>query len=112
VSEIEAVLAGNVFHRAVVFGEEHEGERSAAGISMRVMRGSEREAEGSVEEAAGDLDALLRGVARFLEAHGAALRAGDRVICGSLVPPLAARPGETLALELGQLGGVEVAFDA
>ncbi|CAN5559177.1 2-oxo-hepta-3-ene-1,7-dioic acid hydratase [soil metagenome] len=113
VSEIEAVLAGNVFHRAVVFGDELEGAHSLAGLGFRVLRGSEPEAEGDVVEAAGHLDTLLLGVARFLDAHGAALRAGDRVICGSLVvPPLAAHPGETIALELGPLGRVEVGFDA
>jgi len=113
VSEIEAVLAGNVFHRAVVFGDELESAHSLAGLGFRVLRGSEPEAEGDVVEAAGHLDALLLGIARFLDAHGAALRAGDRVICGSLVvPPLAAHPGETIALELGPLGRVEVGFDA
>jgi len=113
VSEIEAVLAGNVFHRAVVFGDELEGAHSLAGLGFRVLRGSEPEAEGDVVEAAGHLDTLLLGIARFLDAHGAALRAGDRVICGSLVvPPLAAHPGETIALELGPLGRVEVGFDA
>jgi len=114
VSEIEAVLAGNVFHRAVLFGEERLGERSVAGLEMRVLRSDEPEpeADGNVAEAAGDLDALLLGIARFLDAHGAALRAGDRVICGSLVPPLAARPGETIALELDGLGRVEVGFAA
>jgi len=113
VSEIEAVLAGNVFHRAVVFGDELEGAHSLAGLGFRVLRGSEPEAEGDVVEAAGHVDTLLLGIARFLDAHGAALRAGDRVICGSLVvPPLAAHPGETIALELGPLGRVEVGFDA
>jgi len=113
VSEIEAVLAGNVFHRAAVFGAELEGGHSLAGLGFRVLRGSEPEAEGDVVEAAGHLDTLLLGIARFLDAHGAALRAGDRVICGSLVvPPLAAHPGETIALELGPLGRVEVGFDA
>ncbi len=113
-AEIEAVLAGNVFHRAVVFGDEHEGERSVAGVEMRVLRGRgpEPEAEGDAGEAADDLDALLLHIARFLDAHGAALRAGDRVICGSLVPPLSARPGEPIALELGPLGRVEVGFEA
>jgi len=113
VSEIEAVLAGNVFHRAVVFGDELEGAHSLAGLGFRVLRGSEPEAEGDVVEAAGHLDTLLLGVTRFLDAHGAALRAADRVICGSLVvPPLAANPGETIALDLGPLGRVEVGFDA
>ncbi|MGI8593459.1 MAG: hypothetical protein ACR2ML_03665 [Solirubrobacteraceae bacterium] len=111
-AEIEAVLAGNVFHRAVVFGGERLGARSVAGVAMRVLRGSETESEGDAGEAADDLDALLLEVARFLDVHGAALRAGDRVICGSLVPPLAARPGEAIALELGPLGRVEVGFDA
>ncbi len=111
VSEIEEVLAGNVFHRAVVFGDEREGACSVAGVEMRVLRGSEAEAEGDTGEAAGDLDDLLLGVARFLDAHGAALRAGDRVICGSLVPPLEARPGEAIALELEGLGRVEVGFE-
>jgi 2-keto-4-pentenoate hydratase len=110
-TEIEAILAGNIFHCGVVFGEERERAPALEGLAFRVLEGSEVAAEGDAGEAADDLDELLRHVAGFLEAHDAALRAGDRVICGSLVPPLAARPGGSIALELDVLGRVEVAFD-
>jgi 2-keto-4-pentenoate hydratase len=38
------------------------------------------------------------------------LRAGDRIIAGSLAPPLFVQPGDRVRLELGRLGGVELAL--
>ncbi len=112
VAEIEAVLAGDIFHRAVVFGEEHEGVRDVTDVQFRVLKGERTEGEGDAGEAAGDLGALLAHVARFLHAHGAALRAGDRVICGALVTPLAVAPGDRVVLDLGGLGTVDARFEA
>lgn len=40
------------------------------------------------------------------------LRPGDRVITGVVAPPYAAREGDRVRLELGAVGGVELAFGA
>jgi 2-keto-4-pentenoate hydratase len=54
----------------------------------------------------------VEGVARRLRDAGEGLLAGDRVITGVLAPPHAARPGDTVRLELEALGGVELNFTA
>ncbi len=108
VAEIEAVLAGDIFHRAVVFGRQ--GPLPSGPLPFRVVVDDAPEAEGEAREAIGDLGELLAHVATFLGDNGAALRAGERVICGTLVPALPARPGGRVALELDALGRVEAAF--
>ncbi len=46
----------------------------------------------------------------FLAAHGAALQPGDRIIAGSMVPPLAVASGDTLQVTFGPLGELSVRF--
>jgi 2-oxopent-4-enoate/cis-2-oxohex-4-enoate hydratase len=109
VAEIEAVLAGDIFHRAVVFGPQ--GPLPSGPLPFRVLVDGEPQDEGEARKAIGDLGGLLAHVAAFLGVHGAALRAGERVICGTLVPALPARAGGRVELELDALGSVEAAFD-
>src|SRR5713101_3324153 len=47
-----------------------------------------------------------------LAAFGERLRAGDRIICGSLAPPIWVKPGDRVRVDLGPLGGVEIALTA
>jgi 2-keto-4-pentenoate hydratase len=49
-------------------------------------------------------------VRSYLSAHGAALRAGDRIIAGSMVAPLAVAPGDSLDVAFGPLGRLGVSF--
>lgn len=105
----EAILAGNVFHRAVVLGAERA--PSAMGLSVRVERnGEEAAATDAPEELTGPLDALVRFVAGLLPRHGAELRPGDVVIAGSTVPPLQVAPGDRIRYELRPLCSIELAF--
>jgi 2-keto-4-pentenoate hydratase len=110
IAEIEPVLAQDIFHRGVVFGRQ--GALPDGPLPFRVLADGVPAAEGEAREAIGDLGGLLAHVASFLGEHGASLRAGERVICGTLVPPLPARPAGRIALELGPLGRAEVAFGA
>ena len=43
-------------------------------------------------------------VRNFLEAHGATLSAGDRIIAGSIITPLPIAPGEEVTVTFGPLG--------
>lgn len=49
-------------------------------------------------------------MADSLGAVGEHLRAGERIIAGSLVKPIEVEPGDTLTADLGPLGSVEVRF--
>jgi 2-keto-4-pentenoate hydratase len=53
---------------------------------------------------------VTRHVADHLAASGAALRAGDVVIAGSVVPIVWVAPGEHVVCDLGPLGMLDVHF--
>jgi len=105
--ELEQILAGNIFHRAVAFGPRVETE--APGAGRIVVNGEEQHAL-SAEHTAANLEAMVEAVAGRLEDAGEELRAGDRIITGVLAPPYKAEPGDTVRLELDALGGVELRF--
>jgi 2-keto-4-pentenoate hydratase len=101
--EIEQILAGNIFHRAVAFGPRVE--TTEAGSGRILVNGEEQhsvKAEG--------LERMVEAVAARLEAADEELRAGDRIITGVLAPPHEAQEGDTVRLELEALGGVELRF--
>jgi 2-keto-4-pentenoate hydratase len=111
--DVEEILAGNVFHRAVVLGAPAEGSvaQSLAGATARVAKGGEPAGE-AAPDATGAPGELLAIAARRLALVGERLRAGQVVICGSLLPPLPVAPGDRVALDLGELGSLEVSFSA
>jgi 2-keto-4-pentenoate hydratase len=101
--DLEQILAGNIFHRAVAFGPRVETTNPGPGRIL--VNGEERHSV-----TAGDLDGMVRVVAGRLEAAGERLRPGDRIITGVLAPPHEAKEGDTVRLELDGLGGVELRF--
>lgn len=101
--DVEAILAGNVFHRAVLFGEE-AGDAHASG-ACRVIVDREEAAPVPVEC---DPEATVSFVFDFLAAHGARLAPGERIIAGSLTPPIAVAAGAEAEAEIGELGSVAV----
>jgi 2-keto-4-pentenoate hydratase len=95
--DLEPILAGNVFQRGVVFGEEVPGVDPWA-TRVAVTRGDATVAEGGLTE---DPAATVAFVRAFLAAHGSALVPGQ---------PLAVAPGETLHVGFGPLGELGVGF--
>lgn len=105
--DVETILAGNIFHRAVAFGPRVEtGEPGGA----RILVNGELEHEVAPAETAAHLDAMVDAVARRLNAVDEGLSPGDRIITGVIAPPHAAQPGDRVRLELDALGGVELLF--
>jgi 2-keto-4-pentenoate hydratase len=107
--DVETILAGNIFHRAVAFGPRVETGEPGAG---RILVNGEVVHEFSAERAAGPLAAMVDAVAARLEAAGEQLRPGERIITGVLAPPHPAEPGDRVRLELDGLGAVELSFSA
>jgi 2-keto-4-pentenoate hydratase len=101
--DVEAVLASDIFHRHVILGPP----RAHAG-PLRA------EADGKVVEdpwaVVGDPVANVRHVAAHLAAFGEALRAGDVIITGSLVPIVAVAAGDRFRYRNDPLGELAVAF--
>jgi 2-keto-4-pentenoate hydratase len=105
--DVETILAGNIFHRAVAFGPRVETRAPGA---ARILVNGEVEHEVAPAETAGHLEAMIEAVARRLAEAGQELAPGERIITGVLAPPHAARPGDRVRLELERLNGVELLF--
>ena len=105
--EIEQILAGNIFHRAVAFGPRVETQEPGA---ARILVNGEEQHTVPAEETGERLEAMIEAVAARLADAGEELRAGDLIITGIIAPPHKAEPGDTVRLELEALGGVELRF--
>ena len=81
-------------------------------VQGRVIGNGDEVASVEAAAAAGDLSAVVCHVADWLAAFGERLRAGDRIICGSLAPPIWVKAGDRVRVDLGPLGAVEVALTA
>ena len=101
--EIEQILAGNIFHRAVVFGPRVETTEPGSG---RILVNGEEQHSVKAE----GLERMVEAVAARLEAAGEQLRPGERIITGVLAPPYEAQEGDTVRLELDELGSVQLRF--
>jgi 2-keto-4-pentenoate hydratase len=98
---LEAIVAANVYHRAVAFGATRPGA-SVAGAPARLRVG------GAVREIAvvtSDPEETVAATATLLHAVGEELRPGDRILAGSIchVP---VEPGDDVVAEIDGLGGV------
>lgn len=106
--DLEAVVVGNIFHRHAVVGELRPVRfpGSLSGWRGRVFRnGTEFVTADDLEAVPGRLVEVLAEMAEVLAGAGERLRAGDLVICGSVVPPLQLGPEDrSLEFEVTSLG--------
>ena len=101
---VEEIVAGNVFHRAVVFGPSRPAMPAEGMRGTLKVDGEEREAA----DAPDDFADVVRLTARLLGTAGERLKEGDRIIAGSLTPQVPLGPGNQVAVEIGGLGSVRV----
>jgi 2-keto-4-pentenoate hydratase len=86
-SDVELLLSGNIAHRHVVVGPAQAASiDSLTGRAFR--RGAEFARTSEVQALTGNVVDLVGYVADYLAAFGERLRAGDLVICGSIMPPV------------------------
>lgn len=105
--DVETILAGNIFHRAVVFGPRVETNEPGGG---RVLVNGEVEHVMAPGETSAHLEEMVEAVRKRLAAVDEDMLPGQRIITGVLAPPHAAHPGDRVRLELDGLGGVELVF--
>jgi 2-keto-4-pentenoate hydratase len=105
--DVDTILAGNIFHRAVAFGPRVETDAPGAG---RILLNGEEQHSFDAEHSGARLAEMVDAVAGRLAEADERLRPGDRIITGVLAPPHRAQPGDTLRLELEAVGGVELRF--
>jgi 2-keto-4-pentenoate hydratase len=108
--DVEAIVADNVFHRAVALGES--AGSSLDGVEAVVVVNGAEAHKLDAASAAGDLADVVMVIAGTLDACGERLAAGDRIIAGSLTPAVPVAPGDSVTLDLGRLGRLELRFDA
>lgn len=107
---VEEILAANIFHRAIALGPV-AGLAEAAPARLRaVVERGDGEAEQITDPQAptGEVVALIRHVADLLDRFGLALRAGEIVICGSIVAPISVAPGDRVRYQLEPVGELSI----
>jgi 2-keto-4-pentenoate hydratase len=108
-AEVEPILAGNIFQRAVVLGAP-----SAAGpveeLAATIATGGEERDVADPRAATGPLAGIVWHVAARLGAFDETLRAGEVVICGSIVPPIGVAPGDHYGYRLDPHGAISIRF--
>jgi 2-keto-4-pentenoate hydratase len=105
--EPEDIVAANVFHRAVVLAGGVEA-LPHAGVEGRLIVNGEVRASAPAPT---DLADRVLVVAHLLDAMGERLRAGDRIITGSVVQiPVA--PGDAVIADLGALGSARATISS
>jgi 2-keto-4-pentenoate hydratase len=105
--DVETILAGNIFHRAVAFGPRVATNAPGGG---RVLVNGEVEHVMAPSETGAHLEEMVEAVRKRLAAVDEELAPGQRIITGILAPPHAAHGGDRVRLELDELGGVELLF--
>jgi 2-keto-4-pentenoate hydratase len=105
--DVETILAGNIFHRAVVFGPRVEANEPGGG---RVLVNGEVEHVMAPGDTSAHLEEMVEAVRKRLAAVDEDMLPGQRIITGVLAPPHAAHRGDRVRLELDALGGVELVF--
>ena len=106
-SEVHGVVAHNIFHRAAALGRSRPGGEQDGIEAVLTVDG---EVAGAADVSDYDLAGMLAVVRESLEAVGERLETGDRVIAGTLTPPVPVKAGSRVALEAGPLGRVEIEF--
>ena len=110
-ADVRDILAGDIFHRHVLIGPLRDGVTTTDGVRARVLLdGSPVAGTDDVTELTGEPVEVVRRTAELLEACGERLRAGEVVITGSVVPPLAVVAGQTVTVDLGKLDELSVSL--
>lgn len=111
VEELEEMLAGNLFHRGVILGAPDNRREGASveGLEARIRRNGEDFADTiRIEDLTGRVLATISRLSHLLADHGEQIRAGDVVICGSVVPPVELESGDHIEFELSPMATISV----
>lgn len=101
--DVHEILVGNIFHRGVVLGRSDPSRAGAdlVGLEARVRLDRREQARTNrLEDLTGGVIEVVSHLSGLLADHGEMMRAGDVVICGSVVPPIDLFPGSTVEFEL------------
>ena len=111
--DIEAILAGNMFHEGVMLAESQlpagDYRREQLDVSLRINGREVRTLEPArIPE---DFSAIILTVANTLAAQGEQLQKGDWIITGAATKPAAVAVGDEIELDMGVLGKLALGID-
>jgi 2-keto-4-pentenoate hydratase len=110
-ADIGEVIAGNIYHRAVLFGDP---DGYVSGCDVSGFRGVVEHNGETVEEIedlealTGRIESIVAHAGGLLQAAGETFRKDDILILGSVTPPLAIEPGEEIGFDFGAMKRVTV----
>ncbi len=100
-NDIEEILAGNLFHAAVVIGATTVASPGHFSASLKINGVEVRCHE--ADRLVADFGAIVQLVANILGQQGERLQAGDWIICGAIAAPIEVHGGDTVVLTLNSL---------
>jgi 2-keto-4-pentenoate hydratase len=106
-TEVEEIVAGNVYHRHVLLGGRVATLPGDRGVRVR-LDGHEVAATSDPDALVGELGWVLDTTASTLAAAGNELAPGDVVITGSMIPPMDVAPGQLWEVSAPGLGSIAV----
>jgi len=111
--DVSAILAGNLFHAAVVLGPPQRvtGLSSLPDIQGGLWVNGHPHGTVAPDSLPQNPGALLAQVAGLLGHFGEALRAGDWIITGSVIKPARVHAGDGVVVDLGVLGRVALVIE-
>jgi 2-keto-4-pentenoate hydratase len=114
--DVEGTLACNIYQRHVILGR-HDPDRAGGileGLSARVLRNGTEIANitdvQALQKLTGELIDMVRHVANLLAVFDEALRAGQIIIAGSIIPPIWIEPGEEIVFHLAPVDTISIRF--
>jgi 2-keto-4-pentenoate hydratase len=119
-SDLEAVVASDIYQRHVIFGPADPGRAGGDVAGLRIVVTRDREGAEVPEEVGvtadptaltGDPAAIVAYVASWLGAAGDRLRAGQLLICGSTLPLVWVSAGDRLRYRCDPIGDLTVSFE-
>jgi 2-keto-4-pentenoate hydratase len=114
--DVEGTLARNIYQRHVILGRSDVTRAGGIldGLTGHVFRNGLEIASVSgppaLQELTGELLDIVRHVANVLAIFGEALRAGQIIIAGSIIPPLWVASGEEILFNLAPVDTITVRF--
>lgn len=105
---LEAMVSHSFFHAGARIGERHSQFTPLGEQYPQVSRNGDVVRGPVDEQRVPDPTVVVRRAARVLGAQGVGLRAGDWILCGSLIEPLPASAGDHFELDFGWLGRMQL----
>ncbi len=103
-----SIVANNIFNNGLVIGKDHEATADFSTIET-VVYWDGKEILRKTDAAPQHPALAVATVANILAKRGKKLRAGDKVLCGTHMPPFGVEKG-TLRVTMGALGSAEFSY--